>query len=291
KPRVSRKWIGIDFSGSNPSWSSGTSRSNVWIATLKESSRRRLQLVGLVRVQNIQPISKLSPFDSLAEFLRTGSFDCAAIDAPFSLPLAAMPEDGFRALLKLVSELPLDSGRHIPRGAQLLEIARRRIETLPKDGDKNYRRLVEQIFGATRTPLWNGPRPGAPFTVTCLRLMSAAGVTSLWAGNSAKRRQPRLVEAYPARQLKAWGIENKKYDGKKGDAPSMRHKILSQIRAMWRVKIDGSDEQLMLDSADALDALICAFAARAAYLGIACKPPKNLDPREGWIAIHPRPLK
>jgi hypothetical protein len=43
----------------------------------------------------------------------------------------------------------------------------------------------------------------------------------------------------------------------------------------------------MLDSADALDAVVCAFAARAVARGaLASLPPGDAPPVEGWIAVH-----
>ena len=42
----------------------------------------------------------------------------------------------------------------------------------------------------------------------------------------------------------------------------------------------------MLDSADALDAVICAFAAIAVTDGRLLHSPEPIAQEEGWIAIH-----
>jgi hypothetical protein len=43
----------------------------------------------------------------------------------------------------------------------------------------------------------------------------------------------------------------------------------------------------MQDSADALDAVICGFAAIAVTRGTIAVPPMPIAIDEGWIAIHP----
>jgi hypothetical protein len=282
------EWVGIDFSGSNPSWSPRTSRSNVWICILRETRRNQFRLIQLDRLQDFFPSGPLLPVQSLANFLEAGSFTCAAIDAPFSLPAVAMPKQGFLELLKEVRALKIEEGRWIPRGHQLIEIAQRRIPSLEDRGSKRYPRLVEKEFSASRTPLWGGPRPGAPFTVACLWLLANANVRHLWGGEKDASKA-RVVEAYPAGQLAHWRWPSKNYDGMKGDAPQARKSIVQKLKCSWSIEISDQAQFALEASADALDSLICAFAARAASMGIAEKLPAIPQNTEGWISIHPPP--
>ena len=283
-----KEWVGIDFSGSNPSWAPKTSKSNIWICVVRETRRNQFRLICLDRLQNFFRSGPLMPVQALAKYLETGPFTCAAIDAPFSLPVVAMPKRGFSELLEEVRALKIDVGRWIPRGRQLIEIAQQRIPDLEDRGSKSYPRVVEKEFGASRTPLWCGPRPGAPFTVACLWLLANANTKHLWGGEKGASKV-RVVEAYPAGQLAYWRWPNKNYDGTKGDAPQNRKTIVQKLMLNWNIEIGDQARGALLESADALDSLICSFAARAASLGIAEKLPKTPQETEGWISIHPAP--
>ena len=283
-----KEWVGIDFSGSNSSWSPRTSRSNIWICVLREAQHNKFQVTKLDRVQGFFSSRSLSLIQSLANYLNAGSFTCAAIDAPFSLPAAAMPKGGFLELLEEVRALKIDADRWVPRGHQLIEIAKRRIPDLEDRGSKSYPRIVEKEFSASRTPLWGGARPGAPFTVACLWLLASANITHLWGGEK-HASSVRVVEAYPAGQLAHWGWPSKGYDGDENNAPQIRKSIIRMLKCCWSTEIDDRSHNALETSADALDSLICAFAARAATLGIAEKLPAIPQEREGWISIHPPP--
>lgn len=284
-----RTWIGIDFSGANGSWSPGTTKSNVWIAVVNQIRTTELRLSTLEQVQRFQSRDAAPPFKRLAHFLRDGDFDCAAIDAPFSLPSVALPKGSRADFLKRIKRLTLEAKRHIPHGAQLLAIAREQLPWLEERGTKQHYRAAEHRFSATRTSLWNGPRGGAAFTIACLRLLAEADQYSLWNG-AADDKAPRIVEAYPAGQLRCWKLPAEKYNGTEEFAVSNRERIVAALEKDIGLTIGTNHRQTVLGNADALDAVICAFGAKAAHTGKFVKPDRNIAKGEGWIAIHPPTL-
>lgn len=284
-----RTWIGIDFSGANGSWSPGTTKSNVWIAVVDQLRRTELRLSTLEQVQRFQTQDAAPPFKRLANFLRDGDFDCAAIDAPFSLPSTALPKGTRIEFLKRIERLPLEERRHIPSGSQLLDIAREALPALESRGTKSLYRVAERRFKATRTALWNGPRGGAAFTIACLRLLAEAKLYSLWDGATTGEK-PRIVEGYPAGQLREWMLPAEKYNGADALAACNRKTIIAALENDFGLTIKTADRQTMLGNADALDAVICAFSAKAAHSETFVKPDGELPEGEGWIAIHPPTL-
>jgi hypothetical protein len=283
-----KTWIGIDFSGANGSWSPGTKRSNVWVAVITQDTKSAIRLDRLERVQDFVRDIGLPPFSALAAFLKAGRFDCAAIDAPFSLPCEALPNGSRSELLKRIAALPIDTKRHIPRGAQLIDIARERLPRLEDRGTKSLYRSVERQFQATRTGLWNGPRGGAAFTIACLRLLAEARHVALWSG-AANGQRPRIVEAYPAGQLRYWGLPHARYGGKDDIDIRNRAALVKALEERIQLNIGAPHRELMRESPDALDAVICAFGAKAAYTGNFVAPAGAAPKKEGWIAIHPPP--
>ena len=77
------RFLGIDFSGNHLMWRPGCGRSNVWISEVRKD------IEGLTLV-DLKPVQRLPgdqhPFERLADLLREGDFEAAAIDAPFSVP-------------------------------------------------------------------------------------------------------------------------------------------------------------------------------------------------------------
>lgn len=93
------------------------------------------------------------------------------------------------------------------------------------------------------------------------------------------------VEVYPSAALRGWGFDTRGY---KNDA-GVRRVLLSHLlaRAPW-LALTEADEQLMITSDDAFDAVIAALAARAHALGLTHGVPReHLEQarREGWIAL------
>ncbi len=96
----------------------------------------------------------------------------------------------------------------------------------------------------------------------------------------------RVIEAYPAAALRAWGLASSKYKGRK-NAEACR--LLAgeftgrcgPLSAAAAACLEGCDD-------DGLDAFVCAVVARAAMAGSTTAPSaEQLDVarREGWIHV------
>ena len=95
-----------------------------------------------------------------------------------------------------------------------------------------------------------------------------------------------MVEVYPGASLRQWGFDTTGYRVSLDARP--RLVALLRERAAW-LEIGGFAE-LMMKSADALDAVVAALAARASAVGICPPPPPEhalLARTEGWIALPP----
>ncbi len=93
-----------------------------------------------------------------------------------------------------------------------------------------------------------------------------------------------VAEVYPGASLRLWGFSTTGYR----TAPESRAILVEAIqeKAPW-LDLEGHAEQ-MIASADALDAVIAALAARAAALGAYAPPPpahQERAQREGWIVL------
>ena len=267
---------GIDFSGDETKWRPGCRRSNVWVAAA-ELRASRLQLVALRPVQDLPGTSH--PFDRLVAFLAEGNYHAAAIDAPFALPSRHMPRGGFPVLLRDVARLETGH-RPFAEGEKLVEYGKS-IASLEK---QKPLRITEQIWSGrginVRSTLWNRPRGGAPFTVANLTLLYKAE-RPVWPW--ARSRPRLLVESFPAGQLRQWKLPYKGYDGPKGRAT--RSTILEAIAP--RIQIPGPWYSDCQENADALDSVLCLFAAIAAADNMAPIENPTAAEHEGWIAVHP----
>jgi hypothetical protein len=100
-----------------------------------------------------------------------------------------------------------------------------------------------------------------------------------------------VAEVYPAASLKQWGLSYRGYKQPRnlGALPELVSEL--QAAAPWLEL--GPHDRLCRTSHDALDAIIAAFTARAATLGLSLRPDPGLQPqasREGWIALPTAPL-
>lgn len=265
---------GIDFSGNHEMWTPGCGDSKVWIATA-EMQRDMLRLAELRPVQHLP--GSAHPFERLIVLLRLGDYCAAAIDAPFSLPARHLPEGGWLTLLRDVERFP-KAERPFATGADLVAYAQ---QNAPLEKKKPLRK-TEQAWAtrgvSIRSTLWNGPRPGAPFTVACLTLLAKAK-RPVWPWTQADRGL--LVEAFPAGQLQDWGLEHQGYS----ESGPARDRILKEVSR--RIDIPGPLYRCCRGNADALDAVLCLFAAKAAVEGQATVEDPAAATREGWIATHP----
>lgn len=269
---------GIDFSGDVRMWKPGCGRSNVWIATA-EWDVNRLELIELRRVQELP--GEIHPFTRLVQLLASADYIAAAIDAPFALPTRHMPAGGLPALLEAVKAFETE-GRPFAKAEQLVRYA----ENIASKKEIKPMRETENIWSMegvnVRSTLWgrdkNEPRGGAAFATACLTLLTEVK-RPLWPW--IKAGPGLLAEAFPAAQLRCWGLPHNGYDGN----AATRDEILERIEQ--RIVMPEPLHFLCQESADALDAVLCLFAAVAAVCGIApCKNPAS-EKTEGWIAVHP----
>lgn len=265
------RFLGIDFSGAAAPWRPRCARPTVWIASLEG-----------FRLADLRPVQDLDgdgdPFERLTALLREGRYRAAAIDAPLSLPHAHMPSGGHAQLLADIAGLPPATDRPFPRGAAIVRYA----TSIAPLASAKPSRQTEKLSGArARSTLWNGrARPGAPFTAAALTLAARAR-RPVWPWKDAPGM---LVEAFPAAQLKAWGLPHANYNAP--DERPARQAIIAHLERTRHVDIEPAYRKEMLKSPDALDAVIAAFAGRAAanrQLHIE-KPPTWKT--EGAIAIH-----
>jgi hypothetical protein len=232
----------------------------------------------LFRVQQLEGDGP--PFERLAKFLRAGQFAAAAIDAPFSVPSSFVPSAGHTELLTLVGALP-NGARPFPRGADFVAAVTRSSASLtPPKPLRTTERHWQRRGVNVRSTLWAGHRGGAPFASACLRLLNMAG-RPLWPWSTTSGT---LVEAFPAAQLRQWNLPHNAYSDAGSSARAARELIVAKLSSL--VVLDDFHETI-LDSTDALDATIAAFAAVAVSNDAVAHPPdRAFAGSEGWIAVH-----
>lgn len=93
-----------------------------------------------------------------------------------------------------------------------------------------------------------------------------------------------LVEAFPAAQLRAWKLPSANYAA--AEDRKTRARIVTYLEESRRLMIDASERKLMLTSADALDAVLAAFGARAAANRTLLREKPPNWKIEGAIAVH-----
>lgn len=263
-------------------WRKGCARSNVWLSVVEELDGKR-KLKALMRVQELPEALGEEPFYRLMIFLRTANFLAAAIDAPFSVPRQFVPEADYLKLLAKIDRIPVE-GRFFPKGVALVKavagkIPRRKTQEMYRETEKFWLRQGLNL----RPSLWTKGRPGAPLTSACLKLLAQTGCPIWpWENKTQKRL---LVEAFPTAQLKIWGLPYFGYGDKGADAGNKRLEIISALHN--RLTIPSHLRDKMLSSADALDAVICAFAAIAVTEDkLAFEPDREFSALEGWISLH-----
>ena len=106
-------------------------------------------------------------------------------------------------------------------------------------------------------------------------------------GVSDRSGDGRVFEVYPAAALKRWGLPCRKYKGQTGRG--VREGLVEQLaaRAPW-LGLDAGHLALLAANDDAVDALVAALNARAAWLRLTLRPEEDerrAAAREGWIAV------
>lgn len=276
------RYIGIDFSGNQTQWNPNAQASNVWIAILEEKNEIKT-LTSLQRVQQLPGQGR--PFDRLVQLLRLGEYGAAAIDAPFSIPWWFFGANFFDhdKLLAAVNGLPLNPGTDFPAGAAFVECI---AAGIPFPFTKPLRTTECYWRGRSvniRSTVWNGVRPGAPFASSCIKLLAQAA-RPLWPWFGAEENP--IIESFPAAQLRNWNLPFEGYNGNEGQAN--RAVIVADLIANHGLQFANAHEATILGDADALDAVLSCYAARAVrrnQLGYPL-PPVDSWRLEGWIAVH-----
>lgn len=275
-----RRWLGIDFSGDYRMWRPGCGATNVWIAVVQEQNRE-LYVTELLRAQALPGTGR--PFDRLVSYLTTTDYRAAGIDAPFSIPMKYLPDYRFQGLLTLV---PVGT-RDFPSGHAFVRAIEEGFRApLPV---KPLRRTEARWSASVnvRSTLWCGPRGGAAFTAACLKVLARCQ-RPIWPFVAPDR--PRLlVEAFPAAQLAAWRLHAIGYNGDAPSARTARQLIIAKLEDIIHL---ANFRWALENSADSLDAVLCAFAAIAITEGR--MPGNEIEAwrstreaaEEGWIVTH-----
>jgi hypothetical protein len=255
-------------------------QSNVWIAEVVQEVDNHLGLQSVSRVQSLP--GQGSPFARLANLLSQGDFDASAIDAPFSVPSQFVPAAGHGILLQTVAAANMGGVRSFPLATTFVNAVTGQIPPLTPAKPLRETEIYWQKQGVNiRSTLWAGVRGGAPMTSACLTLLHRANC-ALWPWTAAGAPSL-LIEAFPAGQLRHWRLPHQKYNGPSLEAQQVRQAILANLQD----RIDLRQFQAtLLGDADALDAVLCTFAAIAVTSGHLGVAPGNLAAAEGWIAVH-----
>lgn len=281
-PSSCLKYVGIDFSGNRQQWNPNVQASNVWIAVVEDRAGQ-IAVTSLLRVQQLPGQGR--PFARLAAWLAQGDFPAAAIDAPYSVPWWFFGHDlvDHAGLLARVNGLPVNNGHDFPTGNAFVTAVE---DGIPFEFKKPLRVTESYWHGRgvnARSTVWAGQRPGAPFASACIKLLAnTAGPVWPWAVPD----QSPLVEAFPAAQLCHWGLPFARYNGHDGQAN--RALIVEDLLANRGLEINDVELATIQGDADALDAILCCYAARAVgqgQLGVML-PPFDAWRLEGWIAVH-----
>jgi predicted nuclease with RNAse H fold len=260
-------------------WSSRCGRSNVWIAET-ESGVSGLRLVNLQRVQQLS--GDCDPFTRLVQYLRQSSFDVAAIDAPFSIPEDHLQAKGHQELLELVANMELSGGRPFPSAQAFVNNVLGGMTPVVKKPLRRTEQHWRQKGVNVRSTLWSGPRGGAAMTAACLKLLHQADCP-IWPW---ERSGPRLlVETFPAAQLCQWGLPHQAYNRSTEKESVIRRSLVLSLAT--RIEL-GVFRGMTEECADAVDAVVCAFAANAVATGHALWYAEEFVSAEGLIAVASR---
>jgi hypothetical protein len=272
------RFLGIDFSGNHLMWRPGCGRGNVWISDVRKTGEQ-LVLDRLMRVQELP--GDEHPLERLAALLREGDFETAAIDAPFSIPRAFVPPEGYASLLERIGALADPNGRPFLRSADFVKAAAGVCPPLnPPKPMRSTDAYWSQKGLNVRSTLWAGARGGAAMTAACFKLLhQAKRPTWPWVQES----RGLLVEAFPMAQLKQWGFPYNGYGKQDQKGEMLRKQIIDGLRGWIDI---GRFDAILLSSADALDSVLCAFSGLAVKSSSVAVPPDDSALLEGWIVVH-----
>jgi hypothetical protein len=270
-------YLGIDFGGDHFMWCPNR-KGNIYIATVC-CEQRCLVLTGLQRVQCLP--GDAPPFQRLVNLLKNREFTAAGIDAPFSVPCEYLPRGGHRALLEQVSRIE-HQNRPFPEAREFVRnVLAGRIMSSKKPLRETELAWSREGINV-RSTLWAGPRGGAAMTAACLALLRESGCP-IWPWDRPSDPRGLLVEAFPAAQPSHWRLDFQGYNGNKTGAAAKRKELVASV-SQWIEIPDDLLRKEMKMSADALDAVLCAFAAIAVMTNQLVHTPAPGE--EGAIAVH-----
>ena len=292
-PATTKVWVGVDFSGDYRKFGRNVQPQNqtVWIAEIHEIVGVSLRLNGLFSAQSDcefehRLISRqLPPFQRLVRLLQSDAYNGVGIDAPFSIPARHLPDGRWTQLKQRITEyVPAAHAKNqiFPTGEWLLDLAR---NVAPLESRKPLRQTEMRFRAFARSTLWNGVRPGAPFASSCIRLLAESGKLC-WPFEQVPVEASFVCEAFPAAQLEEWRCDRDGYNGVTPLAKQRRMAIVNWLVAELKLSVTKDQRKCMVSSADALDAVICAFAPRAVALNSLAFLPEPEGNREGWIAVQ-----
>lgn len=208
-----------------------------------------------------------------------------AIDAPFSIPWWFFGQSiiDHRELLIAINGLRLNSKIDFPTGNEFIACV---AAGIPFQFTKPLRVTESYWRGRSvniRSAVWSGYRPGAPFASACIKLLANAA-RPLWPW--AHMENSPLIEAFPAAQLCHWGLPFERFNGLAGQVN--RAAIVADLVANRGLQMADTLQAIILENADALDAVLCCYAARAVVqnqMGVPL-PPQDAWRLEEWIAVH-----
>lgn len=271
-------WLGIDFSGDHLKWQPHR-KSNIYVAQV-------CLLKGKPVLRTLQTVQELPgqevPFQRLVRLLRARNFIAAAIDAPFSIPREYLPYGGHRMLLGQVAGIERQN-RPFPAAQDFIccVLAGRNMSS--RKPLRECELAWKQRKINVRSTLWDRPRGGAAMTAACLVLLYESQCP-VWPWHKASE-PGLLVEAFPAAQLCHWGMEFQRYNGDSPESLLKRAKLVDSLSELIGIP-NVSLKKKMEQSADALDAVLCAFAAMSVSNNRVLRPSMSSD--EGDIAVHER---
>ncbi len=272
-------WLGIDFSGDHRMWSANR-RSNVYVAEVRIQQGKNF-LSALQTVQELP--GQEQPFQRLVSRLKAKGFTAAAIDAPFSVPSEYLPCGGHKALLELVAGIERPKNWPFPAAQDFVCRILSGRDLLSKRPLRRSELAWRKRKVNVRSTLWAGPRGGAAMTAACLTLLHQSRCP-VWPWRQADE-PGLLVEAFPAAQLCHWGMKHDRYDDASQERIANRARLVDSLSEFIEIPDDGLRAK-MKQCADALDAVLCAFAAIAVSTGRLAQSPVPSD--EGQIAVGER---
>ena len=95
-----------------------------------------------------------------------------------------------------------------------------------------------------------------------------------------------LIEGFPAGQLRQWGQPYFGYNGPAVDAVARRTPLLDWMQGERALRLSANDRCMCISSADALDAVICMYAAAVVREGRLAMTTPEYAVSEGLIAVH-----